>query len=367
MVKIIAFYLPQFHEISENNAWWGKGFTEWSNTKKAKPLFKGHYQPRVPLNENYYCLLDSNVMVKQMRLARKYGIYGFCFYHYWYCGKKLLEKPMELMLENQDANLPFCFAWANESWTKTWHGGKGKKEILIEQTYGDISDWDNHIHYLLKFFCDDRYIKMDNKPVLLVLHLNQINCLREMLGRWDEVLQSKGFDGLFLVEMKRGYYNQIANRGIRANASVDFEPGRTMHQVSLQNNYLRKWILRNKDKFEKIPFLNRICREKFDYSHLCEKALMVHHRKNEFRGIFTGYDDTPRRGQRATIVLHNEPRVFGKYLKEAMRKSLKEKNEYIFVNAWNEWGEGAYLEPDQRYGYAYLNQVKKALSQYNNY
>lgn len=362
MIKLIALYLPQFHEIPENSEWWGEGFTEWTNTKKTKPLFRGHYQPRIPLHENYYCLLDANVMVRQMCLARRYGIYGFCFYHYWYCGKKLLEKPVELLLTNKDANLPFCFAWANESWTKTWHGAKGNKEVLIEQKYGERPDWENHIQYLCTFFEDNRYIKIDNKPVLLVLHLNHIENLKEMLCIWNKELQKRGFQGIYLVSMKRGYRGERI-RGFKEDASMDFEPGRTMNELDLSKQKDCEWLAAYRQKVEKIPILNRICRKEYDYKKLCETALARKHLKNEFRGIFTGYDDTPRRGYHATVVRNSQPDIFGRYLKKTICESCRENKEFVFINAWNEWGEGAYLEPDEKYGYAYLNEVRRVMNE----
>lgn len=150
-MKILAFYLPQFHEIPENNRAWGKGFTEWTNVKKAKPLFRGHNQPRVPINDNYN-LLKKGVIQWQARLAKKYGIGGFCFYHYWFNGKMVLEKPMEMFLEDKGIDLSYCISWANEAWTKTWHGAGGDKEVLIRQCYGDINEWKEHYNYLRQFF-----------------------------------------------------------------------------------------------------------------------------------------------------------------------------------------------------------------------
>ena len=158
--------MPQFHAIPENDIWWGEGFTEWTNTKAAKPLFRGHYQPKEPLKDNYYSLLDSKTQEWQASLAKKYGIYGFCYYHYWFHGKLLLEKPMENMLKNKKVDIPFCISWANETWSRTWSGQE--REILIQQDYGNKSDWLKHIEYLVPFFKDSRYIKIDNKPLMLL-------------------------------------------------------------------------------------------------------------------------------------------------------------------------------------------------------
>ena len=164
-MKIIALYLPQFHEIPENNEWWGKGFTEWTNVKTAKPSFKGQYQPRIPLNNNYYNLTDVRAQEWQAKLAKEYGIYGFCYYHYWFEGKMLLEKPAEIMLKNLSVDMPFCFCWANHTWLRAWADKSNR--TLIKQTYGTEEDWINHFNYLLPFFKDERYIKEDGKPIMV--------------------------------------------------------------------------------------------------------------------------------------------------------------------------------------------------------
>ena len=165
-MKIIPFYLPQFHNIPENDEWWGNGFTEWTNIKSAKPLFEGHKQPKVPINGNYYDLLNDDVKIWQAELAKKYGIYGFCYYHYWFNGKMLLEKPMEQMLTNHNIDIPFCICWANAAWTKAWVGEE--KKVLIPQTYGGRNEWEEHFFYFLPFFKDRRYIRENNKPVIII-------------------------------------------------------------------------------------------------------------------------------------------------------------------------------------------------------
>lgn len=358
-MKLIAFYLPQFHSIPENDNEWGKDFTEWTNTKKARPLFWTHYQPREPLNDDYYCLLDENVMKRQMRLAKKYGIDGFCFYHYWFCGKKVLEKPVELLLGNKEADLPFCFSWANEHWTKTWHGAKGEKEIFIRQTYGNKKDWIEHIEYLIDFFKDDRYIKINNKPMLLVLNLDKIGCAKEMFSLWNQILEKNGFDGLYLVDTLKW----DRKRNNLAQATVDFEPGRSINSLEEKRGWMRKLLdntIRKSRFVGKIQWINLIMNCKYSYRDLEENAINKEHKKNEFRGIFVDYDETPRRNKRARVVRGSNPENFGKYLCKTMEKSKKENNEFVFINAWNEWGEGAYLEADKRYGYSYLKKIRNA-------
>jgi len=354
--KIIAFYLPQFHEIPENNDAWGEGFTEWTNVKKARPLYRGHNQPRVPLNENYYNLLDADIMVRQMNLARKYGIYGFCFYHYWFKGKKVLEKPLEMMLKNEAANLPYCFAWANEAWTKTWHGAKGAKEVLIRQTYGTKKDWEEHYLYLCQFFKDENYIKRDNKPVLLIYKINNMRHRSEMFECFNELAQKDGFDGIFIVQM-------LSNEDPKSNLKwiegyVDFEPAHIRNQIRKTGDkkYERRAELAK--KFPNWNWWNRFICDIFDYKKINETLLNLRHSKNHFRGMFVDYDDSPRRGKSALIFKNSTPERFGYYLREHIKRARAEGNELIFINAWNEWGESNYLEPDMHNQYAYLNEIK---------
>ena len=190
-IKPIAFYLPQYHSIPENDLAWGKGFTEWTNVKKAKPLFPGHYQPRIPLDQNYYNLEDSTVMKQQSVIAKDHGIFGFCYYHYWFKnGKKLLEKPIENMLKDPDVDIPFCLCWANESWTKRWNGRDG--EIIVEQDYGAIDDWKAHFNYLFEFISDSRYITLDGKPIIIIYKPDEIPCMNDMMECWQNLALENG-------------------------------------------------------------------------------------------------------------------------------------------------------------------------------
>ena len=337
--KIIAYYLPQFHEIEENNRAWGKGFTEWDNVKKAVPLFEGHNQPREPLNDNYYNLLDIDTIQWQVNLAKKYGIYGFCFYHYWFRnGKHVLEKPAELLLGHKEVDIQFCFSWANEPWTKTWHGAAGEKEVLIEQRYGKEEQWKEHFEYLLKFFNDKRYIKIENKPVLLIYQINKIGCFNKMVDYWEKLIQREGYDGIYIVDMLTSDGKIARNK--RVSASVDFEPGKSKRKKLLEEESLNLQ----------------------DYDESCRRMLLEEHKKNEWRCMFVDYDDTARRHDRGIVYKGSMPQKFGEYLQATINKSIQEENEFIFINAWNEWGEGNYLEPDKKYGYAYLESVKNAVN-----
>ena len=220
-MKIIAFYLPQFHDIPENDEWWGKGFTEWVNVKKARPLYKGHEQPRIPLNNNYYNLLDDKVKIWQAKLAKEYGVYGFCYYHYWFGGKLLLEKPMEQMLENPNIDIPFCISWANEPWTKAW---VNEKKVLIPQFYGGKKEWKEHFDYLLKFFKDSRYIKEDGKPLLVIYRAEVIEHLNEMLDYWSELAKKNGFKGM-VYAYQNITFDLIPNKDdSRFTYNIEFQP-----------------------------------------------------------------------------------------------------------------------------------------------
>lgn len=358
-IKIIAFYLPQFHEIPENSKAWGEGFTEWVNVKKAKPLFLGHRQPRVPLCHDYYNLLDENVMVRQMELAKQYGIYGFCFYHYWFLGKKVLEKPLEKMLNNNKANLPFCLAWANEAWTKTWHGAKGEKEVLIRQTYGTTKDWEEHYHYLSQYFRHQNYIKIENKPVLLIYKITHMRHRSEMFSCFHELARAEGFDGIYLVQMLSDEQPISKLRWI--DAAVDFEPARVRNIMRKNRDVRYERKVRLCEKYPNWNWWNRWVCDVLDYNRINQQILEIPHGKNHFRCCFADYDDSPRRGKKALIFKNSSPKNFGYFLREQLQAAKKEGNEMLFINAWNEWGESNYLEPDDKYQYQYLEQIRKAI------
>lgn len=362
-MKLLAFYLPQFHEIPENNDAWGNGFTEWTNTKKSRPLYKGHYQPREPLNDNYYNLLDPKVMEWQSNLALSYGLSGFVYYHYWFDGKKLLEKPIEQMLKNQKVKIPFCFAWANSAWTKTWHGAGGKNEILIRQTYGNQESWEKHYEYFRPFFKDKRYILVNNRPMLLIYRMKEVRKRDQMFKLWNQLAREDGFDGIFIVDMLA--FRETVNSKY-VNATVDYEPGKALFRG--QNDNLWQMVKRYsklilQSRRDDYGLFNKIIANKYDYDLMNKRTLNKPHRLNEFRGICVGYDDSPRQKLRASIVTGVTPQKFQKYLYQIIEKSKTENNEFIFINAWNEWGESAYMEPDKKNGYQYLEAMKCALKE----
>lgn len=355
-MKFISLYLPQFHEIPENNDAWGNGFTEWTNVKKSKPLFMGHYQPRIPLHNRYYNLLHTDTLKWQVNLAKKYGVDCFCFYHYWFHGRMVLEQPVELLRKMRNLPIEYCFSWANEPWTKTWHGAGGNKEVLIPQTYGREEEWEEHYQYFLPYFKDERYLKKENQPVLLIYKLWNIPFYNDMIRYWKKRAKIDGFSGIYLICMKNSQSRIYASKYV--DGTMDFEPNNTKSTM-LEANHTMAPVK------ERTIFWNRLVMKTIDYRGLNQKMLGKTHRKNEYRTVFVDYDDTPRRGDRGVITFGSTPKRFAHYLKENMCLTEKEGNEFLFINAWNEWGEGNYLEPDVRNGYAYLNAVKKAKDFYN--
>lgn len=356
-VKIIAFYLPQFHAIPENDEWWGKGFTDWVNVRKAKKIFKGHEQPRIPLNDNYYDLSKVETIKMQAEIAEKYGVYGFCFYHYWFAGgKKLLEKPSEILLANKDIKLPFCFSWANEPWARTWDGRNSS--ILMPQEYGTERDWAEHFEYLLPFFKDSRYIKENNRPVFLLYKSSSISRCLDMMNMWEKLAKEAGFEGMHFVETLRGKNDEVRNLPFKAK--VEFEPSVTDYKIpslALFYRRIRKRFLNiiNKVFRTAIPLY-----KPWTFSYIAERSLNQFAPEGTYAGAFVGWDNTPRKGLSGTIILPPTKEEFKDYLRKKIRIAInKYHTDYLFINAWNEWAEGTYLEPDALNGYDYLEAIKE--------
>jgi lipopolysaccharide biosynthesis protein len=360
-MKIIAFYLPQFHRIPENDSWWGKGFTEWNNTLKAIPLFKGHYQPRIPFKNNYYNLTLPEVRQWQAKLAKDFGVFGFCYYHYWFKGKRLLHKPLDGILKTGLPEFPFCLSWANEAWTRTWDGRK--KDILIDQDYGDERDWREHFKFLNNVFNDSRYIKVENKPMFIIYRPGLIPRCSDMLEYWRKEAKRNGWDGIHFVETLTIFDHK--NTLSCFDAQLEFEPMYTIgHHLGMINKafrFVKKKILSAFEKWDLPIFyslLNIISYDKIWKEILSRKR---DSKTPKYLGAFTGWDNTARRKKNALIVYESTPEKFKKYLKQQIRIANNIKSEFLFVNAWNEWAEGAYLEPDDRYEYKYLEALNCAL------
>lgn len=352
-MKMIAFYLPQFHQIKENDKWWGEGFTEWANVKKSKALFDKHNQPRIPINENYYNLLDIKTQEWQSNLMKQYNIYGLCYYHYWFNGKKLLEKPLENLIKNKHIDTKFCISWANEPWTRSWDGKN--KDILINQEYGNENEWKNHFDYLLQFFLDDRYIKIDNKPLFVIYRTNNIPNCEKMINYWQELAKKNGLNGLYLVETLNSFQRKPCINS--SEAVIEFEPMYTLKYdmpIIKQIKRLYNKKTNSLDTFEYEVIYNRILNRKTKYLG-----------KEKFSSAFVDWDNTPRKGTKGTVCLGASPDIFEKKMDRLMNKCKQEKNDrFIFINAWNEWAEGTYLEPDSKHEYRYLEVIKKLNQKY---
>lgn len=364
-VKTIAFYLPQFHTIPENDQWWGKGFTEWTNTRKAKPLFLGHYQPHTPFNNDYYDLANPSVLERQSELAQSYGLDGFCYYHYWFeGGKKLLEKPIEQMLANKKVTIPFCLCWANETWARTWDGEE--TSVLIKQDYGNEPEWESHYKYLKQFWLDERYIKTSSgQPLMLIYKPEICDCLEQMLACWKSLAKSDGIaEPYFLVQ----YPSDNASTEEYFDGVVDFEPTCTLQQMRRHpfDSLIRNCEFFLPFAFEKIKLLLGFNSFRtYSYSK-CIHASMNRQFKNDgrhFLGAFTSWDNSPRKGTKGSLVFNGStPDLFYEYLVEQIRRTNEiNGDKFLFINAWNEWAEGAHLEPDEKFEYGYLDALKRAL------
>lgn len=349
-MKVLALNLPQFHEIKENNEWWGEGFTEWTNVKKAKPLYKGHNQPMVPL-EGYYDLSKVECINRQAELAKQYGLYGFVYFHYWYEGRKLLEKPCEMLLQNPQIDINYCFCWANHSWTRAWDGKE--QAVLLKQTYGDEKDWKSHIEYLIPFFKDSRYIKQNNKPVLFIYNSSVIPDVNKMIAFWENIAKKNGFDGLFIVE----YISSRCLEPHIKNSSAVFED-EPLYTLRFQTNIFQKAYRVYCKKMKKPELQN------FDtIYHLLMKKNRTYDGRKIIQGCFPAWDNSPRRGKNGSLVVRGaSPEKFGKYFSELIQCRRKDTSkDFIVINAWNEWGEGAVLEPSVKYKYSYLEEIQNKL------
>lgn len=358
-MRIIAFYLPQYHEIEENNKWWGPGFTEWHTVKNAQKYQKDQYQPKIPLHNNYYKLdaEDGGTIKWQADLANIYGIYGFCFYHYWFKNnKKMLYKPVEILKNHEEINVRYCFCWANEPWRRTWYAGNS--EVLIEQDYGSESDWERHYKYLSEFFKDNRYIKVDNKPMIIIYKTKSIKCLPEMVKKWNELAEHDGFDGIYLISERNAFEQE--DRNILFDAYCDFEPALTLHYRLNKYENINRIIKRYTKRF-----INKISKNKRIENVLDIKVLYAkmgnekeHFSKPVYPGICPMWDNTPRKYEKGLYLKNSSPSLFYNKLLD-IRKNYSN-DTFVFVNAWNEWSEGAYLEPDSQNRYGYLEAIKAA-------
>ena len=369
-MRAIAFYLPQFHPIPENDAWWGRGFTEWTNVAKAKPLFRGHYQPHLPADLGFYDLRVPEVREAQAEMAAAHGVTGFCYYHYWFNGTRLLQRPFEEVLASGRPDFPFCLCWANENWTRRWDGRD--EHLLIGQAYS-LEDDRRHIEHLLPAFRDERYVKIDGRPLFLVYRTSQLPDPRKTAEVWRTACEKAGFPGLYLVRVD-SWVDASPPEPIGFDAVAEFAPEfsvlpRPIAHVSplvlKVHDRLRMWGMP-----PSAYLANRLYRYEELMQGMLAKPAVGYTR---FRCATPGWDNSPRRVGRnvsadvfigARILLDANPDAYERWLStiaSETRQRLRGDEQILFINAWNEWAEGNHLEPDQRFGHAFLDATARAL------
>lgn len=369
-VKIIAMYLPQYHQTPENDKWWGEGFTDWTTVRTSEPLYEGHRQPRVPLNNHYYDLSDAGEIKWQVDLAKKYGISGFGIYHYWFSSNQvLLTKPAELLRTHSEIDIDYFFVWDNNSWVRTWSRLKHNtnawspkvdngiqdttESMLAELKYGDESEWKKHFDFLLPYFEDCRYIKIDNRPVFSLFNYNNKEVMKKMCAYWHELAKQNGFDGMFFLGRLNPYDSLDC-----FDALFTYEP---MFSAWQNKNIANRVVNKLKEQFGKNKDLTV-----YDYDEVWKSIIKNANKRKETNVLFGGfvsYDDSPRRGISGRIVKGESPELFEKYLSQLKQISAEQNKRFIFLTAWNEWGEGAYLEPDTKEQYKYLEAIKRVVEE----
>lgn len=361
-IRLVSFYLPQFHPIAENDEWWGKGFTEWRNVAQAKSLFPGHYQPHVPADLGFYDLRLPEAREAQAELAREYGIHGFCYYHYWFNGRRILERPFNEVLTSGKPDFPFCLCWANENWTRVWDGGN--QHILLEQKYSNEDD-SAHIKSLIPAFRDKRYIRINGKPLFFVYRTELLPDPNKTAEIWREVAFKEGIGEIYLARAESFGTHQIDPRSIGFDASVEFAPGLynigkpkfhgKFHALLAKIGLLPKAYVENKiGNYKSIMYgmLNKL-----------EPEFV------RFRCVCPSWDNSPRRKKGAHILLGSTPEKYEYWLKKNMKRTVEKyegDKRIVFINAWNEWAEGNHLEPDLNHGKAYLEATLRALKNFQN-
>jgi lipopolysaccharide biosynthesis protein len=354
--RVIALYLPQYHPIPENNQWWGKGFTEWTNVGKAKPLFRGHYQPRVPADLGYYDLRVPETRKAQADMAREYGIEAFCYWHYWFGhGKRLIERPFNEVVASGEPDFPFCLAWANETWKGFDHGLKNRN-ILIEQLYPGVADYTAHFYEVLPALKDKRYITVEGKPLFMIYKAMADPQIKVFIETWRKLATENGLNGIYFVgHSNTAQYtvNQILSTGVDA-----------VNTVRLDN-----YLVNHRSFFQKVKSrLNKIfLGVPLAYSYKIMSNYFIDkeedQKENVFPSIIPGWDHTPRSGKEGLVMTNSTPKLFAKHVEQVINlvEKKEKKNRIVFIKSWNEWAEGNYLEPDLKFGLQYLEALKEKL------
>lgn len=352
--RVIAYYLPQFHPIPENDHWWGKGFTEWTNVGKAEPLFKGHYQPRVPADLGYYDLRVAETREAQADMAREYGIEGFCYWHYWFGhGKRLLERPFNEVIANKKPDFPFCLAWANESWKGFAHGLKNRN-TLIEQLYPGEEDYKDHFYALLPAFKDQRYMKVDGRILFMIYKPLQHPDLELFISLWQDLAIKNGLKGFYFVGHS-SFVEEIDSIIAKGMDAVNIN--RIFSYLNSKRTFQRRLIDKLKTYLLGMPMVYKY--EKMTKYFIGKEEQQEH----IFPTIVPNWDHSPRSGREGVVFHNSTPEVFGAHVKDALYTVEKKDKEYqlIFLKSWNEWAEGNYMEPDRKWGLGYLETLRKLI------
>lgn len=360
LIRAIAFYLPQFHPIPENDNWWGNGFTEWTNVAKAKPLFKKHQQPNLPSDLGFYDLRLPEPRAQQAALAEEYGIEGFCYWHYWFGnGKRILERPFNEVLKSGEPDFPFCLAWANESWTGIWHGMGN--HVLMEQTYPGEEDDIRHFYEVLPAFKDKRYICIANEPVFLVYRPHKHPDPTKFISLWQKLAKEEGLKGIHFIGVDESKH--CLDDGF--NSVIPNSP--TPVIAKIKNNLLIRIIQKISrvnliSLYRKLNHLPQLVSYKKFVEHSPSNPLSL----NEHPVILPGWDNTPRSHKNGLVLTNSTPQLFEELVTKAIKQSAQKplENRLVFIKSWNEWAEGNIMEPNQKYGHAYLKAFKNALEKY---
>jgi len=349
-VRPIAFYLPQYYPIPENDAAWGKGFTEWTHVRRARPLFPGHRQPRVPGELGYYDLRDASVRAAQAALAREHGIEGFCYWHYWFEGRRVLERPFAEVVASGEPDFPFCLCWANQSWTGIWYGDPDR--MILEQTYGGRLDDEAHFAALLPAFRDPRYMRVDGKPLFCVFMPHELPSPATFARRFKDLAQAAGLPGLFLIGFGSQAWNPLDWEfdGVIPHVPQEYTQRLDATDPDAPS---REAAPSGGDSPAALPTF-------YPYPHVVEAAQDMALRACDYPAVIPNWDNTPRSSERGVVFLDEDPAVFGRHVEDAVAKLAARPAEHrlLFIKAWNEWAEGNYLEPDAEHGRAYLETLR---------
>jgi lipopolysaccharide biosynthesis protein len=365
LARVLAYYLPQFHPVPENNEWWGEGFTEWTNVARAKPLYPGHLQPRLPRDLGFYDLRVAETRDHQARLARNAGIEGFCYWHYWFgAGRRILERPFDEVLQSGKPDFPFCLCWANQTWAGRWYGGDGKK-VLIAQTYPGPEDEKSHFDLLLPAFRDPRYVRVEGKPLFLVYDPGDMPDTQGFIAHWRHLAAEAGLPGMHFVGMS----NDLTKPCLGPFDSLtQFGPGDYMESPRQRRIIAR--IMRRLRRRDLGPGINRLFPHllnhpyRYRYNDMVERAFeTLPDTERYYPNILPGWDNTPRVGNRGVVFEGATPELFARYMRKALARvaNLPPERRFVFVKAWNEWAEGNYLEPDEAHGTGFLDALRSEL------